>query len=134
MGKILSKNQTWLAPVAGLLTNRFVGEGKPVDIKAGLDLLRDRRIPVAAKLLSLIAGIAFIALLEVLELPAEMLLNLLLPVIGLGITIAVDGLEYIVGSVLLAAALLPYIAPKEIVSRIRAERSGPVPVTVTSGR
>lgn len=132
MRQLLNQNRAWTAPVTGLLANRYVGDDKPIDVKLGMALLRDRRVPVAPKLLALAAGIGVIALLEVLEIPAEMLLSALLPVIGFGISVAVNGLEYIAGSLLLMAAIVPHLAPKNIVARIRAERKGPIPIRVTA--
>ena len=52
----------------------------------------------------------------------------------LGVSLSVAGLEAIVGSFLLAAAILPYFTPKETVARIRAERFGPIPVRVHARR
>jgi hypothetical protein len=132
MRNLLKKNRAFLGPATGLLANRFIGEGKPVDVKLGIALLRDRRVPVGSKLLALAGGIGIIMLLEALEFPAEWFLSLLMPVIGFGISAAVDGLETIAGSFLLAAALLPFIAPREMVNRIRNERFGPIPVPVSS--
>ncbi|MDX1934208.1 MAG: hypothetical protein SFU56_16525 [Capsulimonadales bacterium] len=132
MKQVSLKNRTWVAPAMGFLVHRFVGEGKPVDVRLGIALLRDRRVPVVSKLLSVGAGIGLIALLEVLELPSEMLMAFLLPLIGFGINLALDGLEAVFGSFLLAAAILPHLAPREIVARVRAERAGPVPVRVAA--
>ena len=87
---------------------------------------------MVSKLLSVAAGLGIIALLEVMEIPAETVLSLLMPLIGFGISFAVDGLELFAGTLLIAAALLPHFAPKEIVARIRAERNGPIPVRVTA--
>lgn len=128
------KNRLWIAPMAGVFANNFVGEGKPVDVKLGMALLRDRRVPVASKLLSVVGGIGLVALLEAFEIPAELLLSFLLPFIGLGINMVMDGVEAVLGSFLFAATLLPFLAPREIVAQIRMERLGqlePVRVTVT---
>lgn len=114
--------------VAGQVARQHVGEGKAVDIKLGMALLRDSRVPVTAKLTSMGLGIALVALIDTLEFPMEALLAVLLPVLGMGINLAGDGIEYVAGSLLFAALLVPHLAPKDAVSRIRAERAGPIPV------
>jgi hypothetical protein len=100
---------------------------RALDIGFGFALFRDRRVPVAAKGLALIVGGLLVSLLISLEVPVELLVAGLLNLLGAGMDIAIDGLEMLVGPVLLGALLLVHLAPREIVERIRGERYG-VPV------
>lgn len=120
------------------LARRQTRPGGPFDIKLGAALLKDARVPAQAKMLALLMGIAAVFVVDALELPLEILFAALLPVLGVGINIGVDGLEYVGGSLLIAAAVLPRIAPRDIVERIRSERDGgiliPIPVEAHSRR
>lgn len=99
------------------------GTGRALDVRFGLALLKDRRVPVLAKVLALGLGAVGMALLIALELPAETMFALFMPVLGLIADVALDGLEGIVGPFLLAALLLPYLAPKPLVETVRRERA-----------
>src|SRR2546429_8821752 len=79
-----------------------VREGGALDIKLGFALLRDRRVPIGAKLLSLLLGFALVALLIELELPLEALLAVAVPFVGLGLDSILDGLEVGIGPFVLA--------------------------------
>lgn len=128
MNKILVRKLGGTA--VGMATRNLIGEGKTVDVKLGFALGRDRRVPVTAKMAALALGFVLTFALDMFELPLETVLAFLLPVIGFGINLAVDGAELIALPVLFGAALLPHLAPKSIVERVRAERAGPVPVPV----
>ena len=54
-----------------------------MNIRLGYRLLRDRRVPIRAKLMALGIGAACIGALEVLELPLEGVLAAILPLIGI---------------------------------------------------
>ena len=97
--------------------------GGLLDVRFGFALLRDRRIPLGAKLLALILGGALIALVVSLEIPMEGLLTLLLPFLALP-DFVVDGMEAVLGPFVLGALLLPFLAPRPLVDQIRAERAG----------
>lgn len=114
-------------------TRQYVGENKKVDVRLGVALLKDSRVALKSKLMSLGLGIVAILLLDTLEFPLEMLIATLLPFVGLGINLVGDGIEFLVGSLLIAAAALPHLAPKPLVERIRAERN-PALVPVHAGR
>ncbi len=118
------------------LARRQTRPGGPFDIKLGAALLKDVRVPAQAKMLALLLGVAAVFVIDALEMPLEMVFAALLPVLGVGINIGVDGLEYVGGSLLIAAAFLPRIAPRDIVERIRSERDGGIliPVEVHSRR
>ena len=54
----------------------------------GLALLRDKRVPLKSKLLALGAGVV-----ELLQLPIESIVALVLPIIGAAGDLAIDGAE-----------------------------------------
>jgi hypothetical protein len=66
-------------------------------------------------------GAAAVGLIELLQVPFESILAFILPVVGIAGDLAVDGAEAVIGPVLVAALLLPYLAPSRIVQQIRAE-------------
>ncbi len=94
------------------------------DLKLGFALFRDKRVPVSSKLVAIALGIAGIVALDVLEIPAEALVALALPIIGIPLDMAVGGIENVVGPFLLSAFALTFVAPKEIVDQVRRERVG----------
>lgn len=101
-----------------------------LDVRFGFALLRDRRVPFGAKAMALGLGAAIVALLISLELPLEGLWALLLPLIAVPLDFVVDGMEAVIGPILLGALLLPFLAPRHIIDRIRQERLGVTPGTV----
>ncbi|RYX86711.1 hypothetical protein EON83_00600 [bacterium] len=109
------------------------GATRVLDWKLGLRLLRDRRVPAAAKVLSLVLGLSSLFVLEVLELPIQTALALLVPVLGLAADFAVDGIELLAVPFFVATLLLPFIAPRELVERVRREgepQTVPIPNNV----
>jgi hypothetical protein len=88
-----------------------------VDIGLGCALLRDRRCALAKKALALLLGVVGMCLIQVLEIPLELLTVIFGSLIGLE-----DGIEAIVWPVLLACAILPFLESKELVDEIRRER------------
>jgi hypothetical protein len=110
--------------VAHRAVARHTRGGGILDTKFGFALLRDRRIPPGLKLFSLGLGMGLMALLIGMELPLEGLWALLLPPLALPLDFAIDGLEAVIGPLLIASLLLPHLAPKALVSRLRAERNG----------
>ena len=90
-------------------------------IALGYALLRDRRVPVRTKLIALGLGAAGIGAIELLQLPIEGLVAALLPFVGVAGDLALDGAEAVLGPVLIATLLLPYLAPPDLVRQIRAE-------------
>jgi hypothetical protein len=92
-----------------------------MNIALGYALLRDRRVPIRTKLIALGLGAAGIGVIEVLQLPVEGVLAALLPFIGAAGDLALDGTEAVIGPVLIATLLLPYLAPADLVRQIRAE-------------
>ena len=92
-----------------------------MDIRLGYRLLRDHRVPIPAKLVALGIGAACIGVLELLQLPLESVLAAILPLIGITGDIAFGGAEAVVGPVIIATMLLPYLLPEPLVRQIRAE-------------
>ena len=97
---------------------------KALDLKLGYALLRDRRVPFRAKAASLALGLGALLLVGVLELPVEAIMAALVPFVGLGGDVLLDGVEIIVGPLLAACLVLPYLAPSNVVAQIRRERAG----------
>jgi hypothetical protein len=99
-------------------------QGSRLNIKLGFALLRDRRVSFWPKLLSLALGGGVAALLIALEISPEAALAIILPAIGFAVDFLTDGMEAIVLPLLFAALLLPFIAPRDIVDQVMAERAG----------
>jgi hypothetical protein len=91
-----------------------------IDFKLGFALFRDKRVPFGAKLMAIVLGLAGMVLLNIIELPVEALVAIflpLLPLVGL-----FNGVENVIGPVLLSALFLTVTAPKPVVALIRRER------------
>lgn len=99
--------------------NKLVGGA--LDPKFGLKLLRDKRVPVQPKIAAFALGLGAFLVLQILELPLEAALAVLLPFFGLAADIALNGVEFLAGPLLFTTLTLPYFAPREIVEQIRAE-------------
>ena len=117
--------------IAGLLGKKLIHNaaakhtrGGMLDMRLGLALLRDRRVPISSKLLALGLGGALMYALIAMELPLEAVWAIVLPGLGLGLDGMIDGLEAVVGPFALGALLLQFVAPKPLVARIRDERAG----------
>jgi hypothetical protein len=94
-----------------------------LDVKFGFALMRDHRIPLRSKVIAVLMGLGITGLVEVLEIPVEGILSMLLPILGAMGDVVVDGAELVAGPLLLASLLLPFLAPRETVERIRSERA-----------
>jgi len=92
-----------------------------MNMTLGYALLRDRRVPIRAKLIALGIGAAGVGAIELLQLPVEGVVAALLPLMGAAGDLALDGAEAVIGPVLIATLLLPHLAPADIVQQIRAE-------------
>jgi hypothetical protein len=95
-----------------------------LSFKLGFALMRDRRVPLRAKGLALLLGLALTGLLEVFEIPMEGLISMLVPLVGMAGDMALDGVELVAGPLLLGNLLLPYLAPREVVAQVQAEQAG----------
>lgn len=100
--------------------------GGAIDPKFGFRLLRDSRVPIKTKMLALGLGLCAVFVLEILELPLQAVLMLLLPLVGLAADFAIDGVEMLAGPLLVASLTLPWLAPRDVVEEIRAEYEGRV--------
>jgi hypothetical protein len=98
-----------------------------LDIKLGFALMRDGRVPLRSKAFAVLLGLAITGMVEFLELPVEGILSMLLPILGAVGDVVVDGAELLAGPLLLAGALLPFVAPRHIVTQIRSERATGAP-------
>jgi hypothetical protein len=94
-----------------------------LDVKLGFALMRDRRVPLRSKVLATLLGLAITGIVEFLEIPLEGVLAMLLPVLGAMGDFVIDGAELVAGPLLLASALLPFVAPRPVVDQVRAERA-----------
>lgn len=92
-----------------------------MSMRLGYALLRDRRISIRAKLIALGIGAAVMGLVELLQIPLESVLAFILPIVGITGDLAIDGAEAVIGPVLVATLVLPYLAPSSIVQQIRTE-------------
>jgi hypothetical protein len=92
-----------------------------MNMTLGYALLRDRRVTIRAKLMALGIGAAGVGAIELLQLPVEGVVAALLPLMGAAGDLALDGAEAVIGPVLIAALLLPHLAPADLVQQIRAE-------------
>jgi hypothetical protein len=95
-----------------------------MNMTLGFALLRDRRVPIRIKLIALGLGAAGVGAIELLQLPVEGVLAALLPFIGAAGDLALDGAEAVIGPVLIATFLMPYLTPADLVRQIRAEAGG----------
>ncbi len=105
------------------------GATRALDWKLGLRLLRDRRVPAKTKMLALGMGFGALLTLEVLELPLQTALALLVPVLGLAGDLALDGIELLSVPFFVATLVLPFLAPRDVVAALRAQGE-PQPATV----
>jgi hypothetical protein len=98
--------------------------GGALDVRFGFALLRDRRVPLRYKILALLLGAGLVGLLISLELPLEGILAVMLPFLGILLDGVADGLEAIVGPVVFASLILPFLVPRPLLMQLRAERMG----------
>jgi hypothetical protein len=99
--------------------------GKPLfDMRLGFALMGDRRVRLRHKALAIFLGLLITGIVEILEIPIEGVLSMLLPILGVFGDAVIDGAEIVAGPILLAALLLPSLAPRDVVEKIRSERSG----------
>ena len=87
----------------------------------GFGLLRDRRVPIRAKLIALGVGAAVTGVVELFQLPVEGLAAVFLPFIGAAGDLTLDGAEAVIGPDLIASVLLPHITSPDLVAQIREE-------------
>jgi|GEM_PF-837260 len=95
-----------------------------LDIKLGFSMLKDRRVSIRPKLLAVGLGAGLIAVIVGLELPLESILSVIVPGLGLAAVVVTDSMETFIGTVGLAAIILPHVAPKLLTQQICSERAG----------
>ncbi len=122
----------WALRAAGhhAVKHAVTGGRRPIiDIGLGLALLRDGRVPLARKAMALLMGAVAVFVMIGLELPVETMIALLLNIPGVGLDIAIDGLEAVAGPILIGSLFLIRLAPPTLVEQVRAERLGlPAPI------
>ena len=96
-------------------TAQHLSASKNLDWRLGARLLRDGRVPVRAKAQSVALGLVALVVLNTLQLPLDALLIWLLPLVGLAVDFAWNGLELIAIPFFVATLVLPFLAPREIV-------------------
>lgn len=89
------------------------------DPRLGFRLIRDRRVSVGLKALSLALGLGVTVGLEALEVPLESILAAMMPVLGIGLDVAIAGTEIVALPIVFGAVLLTYLAPKATVEAVR---------------
>ena len=83
----------------------------------GFALLRDSRVLLRTKLCALALGVAGMLVIQALEIPLELLSVVFGSPVGIE-----DGVEALVLPIVLAAQLLPRLAPRAQVEQLRRER------------
>ena len=94
-----------------------------LDVRFGFALMKDGRVPLRSKLMAVLLGAGVTALVEGFEVPVEVVFAALLPILGAAGDVVMDGAEAVAGPILMGTLLLPYLAPRDVVERIRAERA-----------
>jgi len=127
----------WLLRALGIRALRTAvhGGSRPpiLDFGLGISLLRDRRVPVRSKATALLLGFGALMVLNVLELPVEALIAVLLNVPGIGLDVMINGIELLAGPILFGALFVIRLAPPDIVAQLRLERNGIPVVTQPTG-
>ena len=91
------------------------------EFKLGFALLKDARLPIRLKAIAVLSGLLITVILELVELPFEAIFAGLLPMIGIPGDIAIDGIEVVAGPIIFACLILPFLAPRSLVEKIRSE-------------
>lgn len=86
-------------------------------VKEGFALFRDRRVPASYKAAALAIGFTLFLVLQVLELPLEILAAVLLPLVGFEFDLLFNGLEFILLPMVLSCMVLPRLLPKPAYQR-----------------
>ncbi|MEA2552160.1 MAG: hypothetical protein QOJ65_336 [Fimbriimonadaceae bacterium] len=98
---------------------KHTARGGVLDSRSGLDLFRDPRVPVSAKVAAVVLGIAITLLLQVIEAPIELLLVVLLPGFGLGLDLLLNGLEILMLPIVISCLILPRLVRQPAYARAR---------------
>ncbi len=118
--------QTLLRLLGGQLLHRAVSGGglqKAFDWRLGLRLMRDGRVSARSKFQAIALGVLALVALEVLELPVQTALFVLLPILGIAADAVVDGIELLAVPFLISTIALPFLAPRDVVDQIRGKRA-----------
>lgn len=91
-----------------------------LNVRLGMALFRDRRVSVGTKLLALGLGLGLTMIAEALQLPLEGIFAALMPLVGIVLDVAIDGLELIALPMIFGSILLTHLAPRMIVDDVAA--------------
>lgn len=83
-----------------------------IDVPRGLELMKDRNVPVAMKVQSLGLGFLLMMVIQALEFPLQEALVLMTGFLALPFSVALDGLEFIALPILFGAAILARRVPQ----------------------
>ena len=84
-------------------------------------LLLDSSIPFRFKIIAYVIGLVVFGVLSLVELPVEAALAFCLPLIGVVGDVAIEGSEFIAVPLIVAALVLPFIAPSGVVNLVRCD-------------
>lgn len=84
-----------------------------IDVPRGLELMKDRNVPVAMKVQSLGLGFLLMLVIQALEFPLQEALVLMTGLLALPFSVALDGLEFIALPILFGAAILARRMPRQ---------------------
>lgn len=82
-----------------------------IDVPRGLELMKDRNVPVALKVQSLGLGFLLMLMIQTLEFPLQQALVLMTGLLALPLSFALDGLEFIALPIVFGAAILARRVP-----------------------
>jgi hypothetical protein len=84
-----------------------------LNVRHGFELLRSPEVPLGRKAAALSIGLLVTVILGAMEVPLAGLVGILLPILGLGFDLAVDGVELIVLPVLFGSIVLARMFPPD---------------------
>jgi hypothetical protein len=87
--------------------------------RLGCLLLKDPRVPLANKFFAFVLAACATLLLIAVEAPVEGMVAMMLPMLGIFVDIAVDGIEVLLLPILLAILILPTLVPRGMVDALR---------------
>ena len=114
----------------GLLGHKLVKEtvgqkviGSRFNIKLGIALMRDGRLPWRYRFGAMSIGALTAFLLDLVELPLGAIFAVILPIIGVPIDLALLGIEDMAILPIVTLMALPFLAPKWLVEKVQQERT-----------
>jgi hypothetical protein len=102
---------------------RHTKRGGLFDVKYGFSLFRDPSVAMTSKVAAIGIGVGVTMLLMAVEAPLELILGLFIPFVGVGVDVAIDGLEVILFPMLVASLVLPRLVRQPSYVRVSAPQS-----------